>query len=525
MALQITLTYKGAETIHEFSPERLLIGRLTRADGPGLDLSVDPCVSRHHAVLEMKGDECWLTDIGSRYGTLINGRDIRGAGPCRLSGDETIVIGETQLQVRWDVRKAAGECEAVIETDAPGRPLHILEAVEAGATVEISKAALETAREQRLAALSDLPLQFARQTSLEALLETVVRRVVELAPAARRGAVLLRRGEQNGLLLKAYVSEKEPAVSTTLAQRAINERRAFVWRREAEADPSLSMRRLEIETGVYVPLLWQDRALGVLCLDTPEPGAAFEAEDLRLVMSVAQYAAAAVANYQLQNELRQNARLLERLLTNFSPKLRTVLMDRARQGRLRPGGEHSEVALLLCDLCGFTATSAAMETADVVEMVNDYLHTLAEALFAHDGTIDKYIGDAVLAVFGSPEPDPRHCEKAVRAAVEMQRRVAEVNTRRTGRGEPTCRVAIGVHCGIVFHGFIGTPERLEFTVIGDAVNRTARYCSFAGADGVLLSPEVFQQVFHLAETEKQIIRPKEGELTAHRLKSLRHELG
>lgn len=523
MSMRITIAHAGKVSVHESAQKRVLIGRPGGATPTDLDLSPDPSVSRQHAVLEVKNGACWITDIGSSHGTLVNGREIKGQGERRLYPGDQVVLGETRIEVELVSQPIAPSLEEARAKAVQDKPVRVLQSVETGHSVAMAAVTLDTAREQSLALLCDLPLQFAHASSLDALLEMVVQQAVKLVPAAKRGAILLRGADQDALLLKAFVSEKEPSVSLTLAERTLAERRAILWRRETEADLTPSMRRLQIETGIYVPLLWQDQPLGVLCLDTPEPSAVFGNDDLRLVISVAQYAAVAVANHQLQQALSQNARLLERLLANFSPKLRDVLLERARQGRLRPGGMHSEVTLLLCDLCGFTQTAATMETSDVVEMVNDYLHTVAQVIFEHDGTIDKYIGDAMLAVFGSPEPDPCHCEKAVRAAAVMQQRIAEVNARRVAGNEAACRAAIGVHCGAVFHGFIGTAERLEFTVIGDAVNRTARYCSFAGADGVLISSAVFQHVFHLVEAEKVIISPKEGELVAYRVKGLRDE--
>jgi adenylate cyclase len=514
--LRIRTTHGGREQTREFNQGRILIGRPGGTTTPDLDLSPDPCVSRQHAVLELS-DGCWIEDAGSRYGTKINGREIRGKGRFRVAATDELVLGGTRLRIEMGSREEGAPTAAPNEAE---RGLRVLHSLDAGPEVAMASSALETVKERQLATLCDLPLQFAQQTSLEALLPLIVRGVVDIIPAAKRGAILLRPQEDGPLLLKAFVSESKPAVSDTLARRALNERRAVVWRRDVDMDPTRSIERLQIETGMYAPLIWGNKSVGVLCVDSPEAGASFTSEDLRLMMSVCQYAAVAVANFLLQEELRQNSRILGRLLSNFSPKLRQMLLDRAKSGRLRLGGENSEVTLLLCDLCGFTTTSAGLESGEIVEMLNDYLQTLAQILFRHDGTIDKYIGDAVLAVFGSPEPDAFHCEKAVRAAVEMQLRIEEVNQRRKARGEPVCSAAIGVHCGIVFHGFIGTAERLEFTVIGDAVNRTSRYCAGAGPGQVVVSQEVFERVFNLVTAESVAINSKEGELKAYHVSGL-----
>ena len=132
------------------------------------------------------------------------------------------------------------------------------------------------------------------------------------------------------------------------------------------------------------------------------------------------------------------------------------------------------------------------------------------------------MGDAILAVFGSPEADPDQHEKAVRAALAMQESIQTTNLRRAGRNLPTCDIGIGIHSGEVLHGFIGTAERLEFTVIGEAVNRASRYCSGAGRSEIVISPEVFEHVFRLVQAEKTTIPTKhEGDFIAYRVRQLK----
>ena len=180
---------------------------------------------------------------------------------------------------------------------------------------------------------------------------------------------------------------------------------------------------------------------------------------------------------------------------SFSPSLRARVLERARQGRLRPGGERSEVTILCSDIRGFTAATSKMDADEIAEVLNVYLPALTEPIVAQNGTIDKYMGDAILAVFGSPDPDSDQHVKAVRAAHEMQAAMRRINQKRNANGQLVCNIGIGIHCGEVFHGFIGATERMEFTVIGDAVNCSSRYCSGAAAGEVLISPALSQRVW------------------------------
>ncbi|MGA8757549.1 MAG: adenylate/guanylate cyclase domain-containing protein [Stellaceae bacterium] len=102
--------------------------------------------------------------------------------------------------------------------------------------------------------------------------------------------------------------------------------------------------------------------------------------------------------------------------------------------------------------------------------------------------VDKITGDGILAVFGSPEPDAQRHEKAVRAALAMQAAMSEISEERRRRRQVTCTIGIKVHCGEVLHGFVGSKDRMELTIIGEAANWTDRYCSGAGGGEILLSP-------------------------------------
>ncbi len=514
--MRITSSFNGLASVLEIDKDEALIGRPSPTGLPDIDLSADITVSRKHARIWRQADGFWVEDFNSKYGTLVNG--VKITYQRQLHPGDVIRIGETTLQVEIPPPLF----NATVTSDDNTPTVHISTIIDANAPTLIPVATADTEIKNRLSLLFDLPLQFGAQARLEELLPIIIQRVVEVLPGAERGALLLWDRRHDKLLLKAHVGSDEPSVSQTLAKRAMSEGRGFIWRRGLDGDSGESMRRLQIESGMYAPLLWKGQALGVLCVDNPHRDSAFSEEDLRFMLAIAHYAAMAVMNHQLQDELKQNAKVLERLLTNFSPKIREKIIEKNRLGRLRPGGEKSEVTILFSDMRGFTKTCAGLDTEDIVDMLYDYFSVLVEAIFKHDGTIDKFVGDAVLAIFGSPEPDSHQHEKAVQAALAMQAATTELNTRRAARGEAVCEIGIGVHCGEVFHGFIGAADRMEFTVIGDAVNRASRYCNGAKAGEVLISPDVYQRVFRLVQSEKLMIPTKhEGDIGAYRVKGLK----
>jgi adenylate cyclase len=523
--IRIHYSFDGDERIFEHPSEEVLIGRPKEGSPVDLDLAPDRQVSRPHARIWVENDGYWIEDLGSTSGTQINGEEIKGRGKHRLRGKEAIQIGGTVLMVQTanesrseGTSQRADESSSVVVSDSG--VLQIGQRINAEGSAFAKEQAVTKDLAQRLALLYELPMQFAEQVRVESLLQTIVERLVAVTPGAKRGTLLVCDRDTNELLLKAHIPHGEPAVSMTLARKAIQKREGFIWQREQ--DMSASMNESSCMSGMYAPLTWKGQVLGVVCVDGGRSVHFFHEDDLRLLLAVARYAGMALANHRLQEDLLQNAALLSRLLTNFSPKIQENLLKRARSGKLRLGGEKSEVTILCSDIRGFTHASASMDATDVVDMLNEYLGALVGIIFEHGGTVDKFVGDAILAVFGSPDPDPKQQENAIRAAIDMQARVDKLNTHRAARGVVTCKIGIGINCGEVLHGFIGAAERMEFTVIGDAVNKTSRYCDGAQGGEILISPEVHQHVWRMIQSEPFSLSTKhEGTLPGYRLKGLK----
>jgi class 3 adenylate cyclase len=456
--------------------------------------------------------------------------DILGA---LLHSDEVLRVlaaaGVSSDKFRASYDAASSACLAVSETalgQGTGEPIvHSLQipAAEAlvteslDATAPVFAAIRGTTGDRRLAMFSELSWQLGSE-SVDVLLQSALERLMAAIPAAKRGAILVRSTTEQ-MLLKAHVPPGGPAVSLTLVERAMSTRAGFIWQRSEDATRSQVESRSE--SGIYAPLVWNGESYGAICVDNSDTVTAFVSDDLKLVVALAHQLALIIANDELTSKLRRNANLMERLLTNFSPKTRSLLLAKAEQGKLRLGGERSEVTLLCSDIRGFTKIASGMDADDVVDMLNDYLSVLVGCIFRNGGTVDKFIGDAILAVFGSPEPDPNQHVNGLTAAIAMQEAIRALNLKRAERGEIVCEIGIGLHCGPVLHGFIGTNERMEFTVIGDVVNKTSRFCTAAQAGEIVVSPDLHQHVWKVAPAEAITIPTKhEGMLAAYRVQAL-----
>jgi adenylate cyclase len=188
--------------------------------------------------------------------------------------------------------------------------------------------------------------------------------------------------------------------------------------------------------------------------------------------------------------------------------LESLLKDR---GDLGLGGEQVEpVTILASDVRGFTALSAEMDPKDVMDMLNQLFGACIPIIFKYNGTVDKYIGDGLLAVFGSPDPDPygRQWENAVMAALDMQHAIYRLGKKWQSQGLPIYQIGIGIHTGAVLQGFIGSKEQMEYTVIGDTVNRASRYCDGADRGEVVISPAVYKYVSGLVDVVPKTLKSK-----------------
>ncbi len=228
-----------------------------------------------------------------------------------------------------------------------------------------------------------------------------------------------------------------------------------------------SIARNETQNAIYAPMIFRDKLLGVVHVDSCISTKAFDDGDLNLVMTLAYQAAMYIKFYSYQTALHEESALRTNMLRWFSPKVAKKL---ASSGNVQLESERVNATILCSDIRGFTVLAKRMDPGETVKLLNETFEAIVPIIFKYDGTVDKYIGDSVLAVFGSPERDPQQCEHAVRAALEMQAALAQLGQALRFRGREPFEIGIGIHTGEVIHGMVGAQDRMEYTVIGNAVN-------------------------------------------------------
>src|SRR5262249_34289041 len=195
---------------------------------------------------------------------------------------------------------------------------------------------------------------------------------------------------------------------------------------------------------------------------------------------------------QMAKSLREKE-MIKRAFTRYVARevVEEILKD---PERLVLTGERREVTELFCDIRGFTPLSERLTPEAVVSLLNDFYTLMIETTFKHDGTLDKFMGDSVMAIFGAPIAHADHSERAIRTALAMQEGMVALNAKRTRDGKEGVAIGIGVSAGEVVAGTVGTEDRMEYTVIGDSVNLAARLQSNAKPGQILISQRTLDKV-------------------------------
>jgi adenylate cyclase len=229
--------------------------------------------------------------------------------------------------------------------------------------------------------------------------------------------------------------------------------------------------------------------------------------------------------YRLFTSERQS-RYIKGVFSRYvSPKVVDQLV-KDPNAELKLGGNQQNVTVLFSDIRGFTTMSEQLKPAQVVELLNEYFQTWTDIIFKHDGTVDKFIGDAVMAIFGAPvehEDDP---VRAVKAALEMKAALHQLNSKWEAEGKPTFKIGVGLNTGEAIVGNMGSQQAMGYTVIGDTVNVASRLESKTKDFGafLLISEQTYQYVKDIIEVEEHTgvqVKGRAGALSVYEVLGLK----
>jgi adenylate cyclase len=466
---------------------------------------LDRIISKEHAqILRLPDGRYRLRDLGSLNGTYV--RNERVSEHVLVHGDE-ITLGATRL-----VFVTATATDQVLQrvTIKPGdNESHIRQRIAAQPSIEfvperqIDDLSVLRRDYEKLRIAHELNRYVGSELDLDALLPKILDKAFELLPADR-GVVLLldtHSGDLKPRFVKTRDGRAEDIViSNSIISEVLRERSA-VLSSDATMDSRFSGAHSIIMQGIRstmcVPLLSGDELLGIMHLDSQIATNAFTEKDLQIFTGIANQAALQIQNARMAKKIEEEARTRAQFQRLLSPNL----VEQVVQGKLRldKAGELRDVTILYADIRGFTAMSESRPPADIVAMLNEYFEVMVDVLFRMSGTLDKYVGDEIMALFGAPLAMPDAPLAAVKCAVEMQRALGEFNrTRRAENLEPI-RIGIGINTGPVVTGAIGSSKTLQYTAIGDPVNVASRLCNLAKAGDIIVSETTMRSIQPLVE--------------------------
>jgi len=245
-----------------------------------------------------------------------------------------------------------------------------------------------------------------------------------------------------------------------------------------------------VRSTICAPLITESNVHGVIYADRLDPFAAFTADDLELIGAVAAQTALTVETVKAHKKLARE----EVARANYSRFMPEYVVKQLLQNpdSFRLGGVNQKVTVLFADIRGFTALAEREKPDKIVALLNRYFSAMSEVIFEHGGTLDKYIGDGLMAIFGAPTATKEDALNAVKAAVRMQKRLAKLNEELRAEGFSEISIGIGLHTGEALIGYIGSDKRSEYTAIGDTVNLAARLESNAEGGKILMSEATAQ---------------------------------
>jgi adenylate cyclase len=539
MPLLRLVTATGDQSFELLEGRTLVVGR-----GLTSDIAVyDPTISRRHAELTVGPDGVEVRDLGSSNGTCINGARVTSG---RLAPNDTITFGKVLFRLVGAATPAQVQQRPAIGAEAGPvggqivRQLVVSGGLPPGITsrdgptagqLRVQPSTGETRQALKLQLLLEVSQKLSSELDLDRLLRTVVDTTFEIMSVDRVTIVLLDEAtdELVPTIARSRLGDTQPVqVPRSIADKVRQERVAVVSQ-NASTDARFrgqSIVQQSVRSAMCSPLMASaDRVLGLLYVDNLTTTNTFTDEDLQFLVAFSGLAAVGIKNSRYAEQIRREATVRSNFERYFAPN---VAADIAQQdGAIRQGGERRRTTVLFSDIRGFTAIAEAMGPDAIAQLLSEYFTEMVEVIFEHGGTLDKFIGDAIMALWGAPIAHADDPDRALRAALAMQRSIGRLNQRWASQGRPEIGVGIGINHGEVFAGNIGSHRRLEYTVIGDAVNVAARLCAEAGPGEILVTESFLGAVREQVSSDylpEMALRGKAQMVQVYRIRDVQSQL-
>jgi len=410
-------------------------------------------ISRNHAVIYLSDKHVFVRDLDSKNGTYVNQKRI---AETELHPGDVLEIGPISLRLRPEIRNPFLD-ESTFVRDIG----------------ELTHGEKD---------LIDIFVRIANLLTGEQNLDVVAGQLLDAIGdriSFNRSIMMMWDSETNALIPVAVRSDQadsgmEKQFSSTISEKAFHER-VGILTSNAMMDPRFtgkeSIMIQGIRSAMCVPMWDKENTIGVIYLDSLMKECVYSSEELKLLSVLASFAAIGISQIRLAAKMRQEVKLRQWLSRYHSPAVVSRLITEGTT-ELQLKVEEAEVSVMFCDIVGFTPLSRRLAPAEVASLLNLFFSEMTDVIFKYHGTLDKFIGDAIMSVFGAPNHIPDHADSAVMCAVEIHHTLEALN--RKLREDRQIEIRIGINSGTVVAGDIGSEKRMEYTVLGDTVNIASR---------------------------------------------------
>ncbi|HEY8131209.1 MAG TPA: adenylate/guanylate cyclase domain-containing protein [Thermoanaerobaculia bacterium] len=509
--LQIHYVDLGVQRIADLRGE-MSVGR---TEGNDLVLN-HPSVSRKHARFEPRNGAWWIVDLKSTNGVKLNGNLITEA---QVNVGDKISIGSVQLELKpqpsvnfSNESMFDNPSGTVIRRISDFNSEFGLDLAEAQKPVpripsEPGLKPVEVSREKIFQVLVQVAKALLESDDLNTLLNTVMEMIFKYLPV-ERGLILLFDEEGNPVpKLTKFIEGadgRDIPISRTILKMVAQQQVALMTSNALEDARLLGGKSIAIHgirSAMCVPLWNRNRVIGAVQVDSPIHIGRFTEEDLDVLTALANFSAVAIERAQLSEKIEEERKIRARMERYHSP----AVVDEIVKGRASTDEREiksSEVSILFADISGFTTVAETKNPEEVAEFLSHFFSCAVESIFAYGGTLDKFIGDAVMAFFGAPLQQDDHADRAVLAGLMMQRLIGEWNEEREKANLPLVQVRVGINSGPAVVGNVGTEKRVDYTVLGTSVNIASRLESGVAKPGqVVISQNTLDRVMGSFDTE------------------------
>ncbi|MBE9228775.1 FHA domain-containing protein [Phormidium sp. LEGE 05292] len=519
------------QEIYELRPGENTIGR----EKDNTIIINDPSVSRHHAKITISENLVTIKDLKSRNCTFVNqmktdfwqlkDQDIIWCGNVAFKFltffEVTAPIPNKDDDFKWSIVKTL----SLEQTRVKMQDLLNQNSTEHSESVLMLRQQNADQRAvDKLKILLEVGKQLSSPEEPEILLEKILDLLFNIVRVDR--AIILLINEESGRLEKkaakfrSGVPEFDQFYSTKIAKFVCQTGDAILTSdacTDNRFDDSESILRQAIHASMCIPMKPRDKVIGVLYADNITMINIYSEEDLEFLTALVNQAAIALENSQLYKKMQAEA-VVRTKLESFFPT--AVIKKLKEEGNLEI--IDTQVTALFCDISGFTQMSEKMSPRQVIEMLNEYFKVMVEDIvFQYEGTLEKYIGDALLAIWGAPYQQPDDADRAVRAAIAMQWAVESLNVEWEKQRNLQIQIHIGINTGKVAAGNIGSPRLIQYATIGDTTNVTSRICSAANPGEILISQTTFDKLsdrnLPLEKMTPVLVKGKEQPLELYRI--------